>query len=333
MNRLQLKCFMVSTALHGLMAIALLVGMGLSATHHVPDDLPMLEVIPSRLIDEALAGGGDPRPPGPPPSQATPVKPAENTALPPVAQPPAAPESKPVSTPVITPPPKPKPAQPQNIIDQEEDKLPLPDSKPPKVQKPVVNSDEPTPETTKKDSAAKPKKSMELKRTTLAAVSGKSVKEEQAKEQQEAADRAAESARVAAVNAWRDQLGNAVGSIRRNLSSATTIEVGGGGVGGTGGEAYAGYGLVIRSIFDRAWRDPEEVEDLKLSVRTKIVIARSGKVLSTDIVQRSGNAAMDKSVQQALDRVRQVPAFPAESHDAERVFYINFNLKAKRSIG
>ena len=44
---------------------------------------------------------------------------------------------------------------------------------------------------------------------------------------------------------------------------------------------------------------------------------------------------MDKSVQNALDRVKRsgLPPFPQGARDDERTFTIEFNLQAKRQIG
>ena len=102
---------------------------------------------------------------------------------------------------------------------------------------------------------------------------------------------------------------------------------------GPGGEAYANYSQVVKSIYDRAWIDPEEVTDEQATVQVKLVVYRDGTIKSDWIVNRSGIPALDKSVQSALDRVREVPRFPEGAKESERVFIINFNLKAKRLTG
>ncbi len=116
--------------------------------------------------------------------------------------------------------------------------------------------------------------------------------------------------------------------INDNLSPGTTIEPL-----GPGGAAYANYSQVVKTIYDRAWIDPEDVSDDDATVQVKVIIARDGRVISDAIVKRSGVPALDKSIQNALDRVRQLPPFPEGAKEAERIFIINFNLKAKRLLG
>jgi TonB family protein len=137
----------------------------------------------------------------------------------------------------------------------------------------------------------------------------------------------------AAANAWRQSIDQSVQSLRASLSSSTTIEeFGTGGIGG--GEAYANYAQAIKSIYDAAWRDaPEDVVDDSLTTEVKVAIARDGRVISARIVTPSGNAALDRSVRRALDRVESVPPFPKGAKETERIYTIYFNLKAKRLLG
>ena len=116
--------------------------------------------------------------------------------------------------------------------------------------------------------------------------------------------------------------------INENLSRGTTIEPP-----GPGGEAYANYTQVVKTYYDQAWIDPEEVSEDATTVKVKVVIARDGAVIMDAIIKRSGIPALDKSVENALNRVRQLPPFPEGAKDAQRTFIINFNLKAKRLLG
>ena len=116
--------------------------------------------------------------------------------------------------------------------------------------------------------------------------------------------------------------------INENLSRGTTIEPP-----GPGGEAYANYTQVVKTYYDQAWIDPEEVSEDATTVKVKVVIARDGAVITDAILKRSGIPALDKSVENALNRVRQLPPFPEGAKDAQRTFIINFNLKAKRLLG
>jgi TonB family protein len=56
-------------------------------------------------------------------------------------------------------------------------------------------------------------------------------------------------------------------------------------------------------------------------------------VTSARIIQSSGNATVDRSVQATLDRVTFIAPFPEGAKEGERAYKINFNLKAKRLLG
>ena len=116
--------------------------------------------------------------------------------------------------------------------------------------------------------------------------------------------------------------------ISENLSAGTTIEPL-----GPGGPAYANYAQVVKTYYDRAWIDPEEVSENAATVKVRVVIARDGAVVSDSIITRSGVSSLDKSVENALRRVQQLPPFPEGAKEAQRTFIINFNLKAKRLLG
>src|SRR5439155_510685 len=90
--------------------------------------------------------------------------------------------------------------------------------------------------------------------------------------------------------------------INENLSRGTTIEPP-----GPGGEAYANYTQVVKTYYDQAWIDPEEVSEDATTVKVKVVIARDGSVITDAILKRSRIPALDKSVENALNRVRQLP--------------------------
>src|SRR5580765_4351524 len=61
MNRLQKKCFFASAALHLLPFVLLLVGPAFfSCSSTRTEDLPLLRMLPNKLIDEAASGGGAP---------------------------------------------------------------------------------------------------------------------------------------------------------------------------------------------------------------------------------------------------------------------------------
>src|SRR5437867_2630694 len=86
MNRVQKKCLVASLALHALLCAILLVGPAFLSSNHKGVDQPTLEVIPAKIVDSLLSGGGNPKanPPAaqrvvepPPPAQQTEPRPPE----------------------------------------------------------------------------------------------------------------------------------------------------------------------------------------------------------------------------------------------------------------
>ena len=115
MNRTQKKCFMASAGLHLLLLLVLIIGPALSFSSKAPTITP-IDFIPSKIIEGAMAGGGNPNANPPPPA-------------PPVQQPPA-PEQPPR---VEQPRELPQPTQVRRA-----DLNPEPTSKPPKREIKVV---------------------------------------------------------------------------------------------------------------------------------------------------------------------------------------------------
>ena len=75
MDRRQKKCLIASAALHGLLLLVLIVGPAfLVKETEVAKDMPILDVIPRKLIDEMMSGGGTP-PPQPKVPEPQPPKP------------------------------------------------------------------------------------------------------------------------------------------------------------------------------------------------------------------------------------------------------------------
>ncbi len=141
-------------------------------------------------------------------------------------------------------------------------------------------------------------------------------------EAQARADAAKRAARFAA----------ALQNLKEGLSSATTV-----GIIGPGGEAYAGYDIVLQSIYkaryDEALLAAGDIADGHSEAEASVTVERNGNVVSARLLNLSGNAALDKLVQRVLDRVTYIRPFPETSKDSQRVFTIVFDLKAKRAIG
>lgn len=292
MSRLQKKCLLGSALSHALLLVLLLIGPAFFVSKPKPaEDLPVLDYIPAKLIDEAFFGGGAPRATTPPP------------ANPPRTEPPAAR-------------PPPRKATPQSskpaATRQPEPPATKADPVPPKVAAPTTATRRPAP---------RPKPRIDFSNVVTRDDSGQLVSKTQ-REQAEAEARARQAAERQA------RLQSALQNLRANLSTDTEIQPL-----GAGGLAYANYAQAIKSIYQQAWQEPAEAASDRDEVEVEVLIARDGAVLSARITKKSGNPALDKSVRQALDRVRQVPPFPEGATDDKRSFNILFRLKANRLSG
>jgi TonB family protein len=155
-----------------------------------------------------------------------------------------------------------------------------------------------------------------------------------AKEKAEAAEREARAAAQKDAN-FRKELASKIdrssgAELSAGFKDGVKVEVG-----GPGGQAYAGYALFVREIYENAWQVMPDLANQDFAVTIEVTVSRTGRVLNHRIVNRSGNAAMDRSIQRAMDKVKAtgLPKFPDESTDGERTFSIPFNLKAKRLLG
>lgn len=313
MNRLQKKCTVASVLMHVVLLLALLVGPLFLMAEKRSNDLPILKVIPGHLVDDAMFGGGSPTAPPP----ATPA--VETPARPPA----------PLPTPVVIEPVKPAPAvetPPKPLVDPPKERnKPAPEPEPVVVKeqsvKPTVPKSKPT---IKVDTKITPRTPKEVADARTKAV------EEEAKAAERAQAKAAADARRKAIQNFASRLDGAESSLKANLSTGTTVEIQ-----GPGGAAYANYGQAIKSIYDAAWIAPTEASEAATGVRVEVVIARDGTVISDRILKRSGDSALDRSVQNALDRVSgsRLPAFPSGNTESRQTFIINFNLKEKLEAG
>lgn len=297
MNRLGKKCFIASCGLHLVLLLVVLFGAAFFTPEKKAPPVDNLTMIPSKLIDEALSGGG-----GNPKIAPSDAKIKGDTLDPVPAQP----------TPVkpIVEPPKPK------VIEQPKP----PEPKPQKVETPK-------PETTKTIPKDPPKTTAKPKAAPieLTPVNKSKTDRDKARKEAEAKARAAEKAA-------QDRLAGRIAKVREGMrqgfTSGTAVEVS-----GPGGEAYASYRSFVFAAYDNAWQIQPDFADDDSSVVARIVVHRTGRIISAQISERSGLPALDKSVQRALDAVRSLPQFPASTRDQERTFVIEFSLKAKRLVG
>jgi len=121
---------------------------------------------------------------------------------------------------------------------------------------------------------------------------------------------------------------NALQNLRHNLSSGTTIDLP-----GNSSVAYADYAAVVKSVYEQAWAPPDDAQNDDANVKVTVTIASDGTVISARILTPSGDPGLDASVQRTLDRVTVIAPFPEGVTEKERTYTINFNLKAKRSLG
>jgi TonB family protein len=214
---------------------------------------------------------------------------------------------------------------------------PAPPAAPPVVQPPLEKTVPPEPapkETVKEMKQPKPDtESLELSngRKHQVEVSTKVVTrspDAAAKARSDAEAKAGADARRRAAAA----VGRAVAGIEGGLSGSTTIELKGP---GGGGVPYANWKQAVNSVYQRAWNadvPPELTEDTP-PVKASVTIARDGTVLSADIIQRSGNAAVDQSVHATLNRVRYAAPLPDDAKEDQRTIIITFvSDKAKRLL-
>lgn len=299
MDRLQKKCLIATALLHGLLLLVTVVGTAFFTAKDKPSVEPahIIELIPlgAKVTDgPTRGGGGNPAPPTSAPEPVKEIKPAQ--------LPPPAPAAKPEPQKEVEPPKK---AEPKETVSE----IPVPKkevkSKP--VPKEVVK-----PATTRKFDISKP-----VVRNTRDKVA-----EATAEKAERAAQLHAQAQRLAAVK-------GALKNIGSKLSSPTTMDSM---PGQGGGEAAINYADLVLTKYDQAWFAPDEVDSNEAVVKAKVVIARSGNVVSAVIVRASGNPILDKSVRRALE-LRFIERFPSGSTDSQRTFIINFNLKSKRGIG
>ena len=299
MNRLQKKCLIATAGFHLLLILILVFGAAFFTSHPKPDETQLLDVIPANLIDAAFNSG---------------VKAAQPPAPTPVVQP--SPQPQPTPTPpqpkaVVAPtPPPPQPAP--TLVQKVEDFF---KPTPPKLSlddlKPVEPAEKP----------AKPKHEVKVDLTKQVVRNAPKVTD---------TSDADADAREAAKEAKRraKAIAAAARAIKDNASTATTVEMP-----GTGSVSYANYASVVKSVYERAWRTPDDAANDEANTRVSVTIGSDGTVISSHILDPSGDSGVDASVQRTLDNVNFVAPFPDGAKEKEKTFIINFNLKAKRMLG
>ena len=201
---------------------------------------------------------------------------------------------------------------------------------PPPVEKPIVKElpkqDEPKPVKADPDSLEPSKERKKMPEVSTTLVTRNKDKAEKTK----AEARAREEAKTLADARRRlaRQIGEAAENIGSEVSSSTSIVLPGP---GGGGLPYANFLQAVKSVYDRAWIAPNGAAEGDATVTVSVTIARNGKVISASIINPSGNTAVDRSVQAALDRVRYAAPLPDDAKEDQRTVDIRFNAKARRA--
>ncbi len=302
MNRLQKKCLIATVGFHLLLVLTILFGAAFFTSRPKPDETQLLTVIPANLIDAAFNSSVKAaQPPAPTPVVSPQPQP---TPAPPQPQPtPTPPQSKAeVAPPTPTPPTPTLVQRVEKLFTPETPKLPPDDTMP--VEKPT----KPQPH----------KINVDLTRQVVRSVP------------KETPDTSDADAREAAKEERRraKAIAAAARAIKDNASSATTVEMP-----GAGSVSYANYASVVKSVYEQAWTPPDDTSSDDANTKISVTIGSDGTVISSRILDASGDTRVDASVQRTLDRVTFIAPFPDGAKEKERTFIINFNLKAKRMLG
>lgn len=298
--RLQRRCLVTSLVVHGLLLALILVAPGFQKSR--PDllgALRPLELLPGELIDAAL-GMAPPPEPEPEPEPVEPVRQEPVMEPPPPVPPPKAtprPEV-PVVIPEVT---RPNVATPPRAKPAEKKPAPPVEKKAPPVEKKAPKLDfskaKAVPDTARK-SAAKVTPSEDSSRQRMAALA--------------------------------KQMAQRTGDLERSASGAVNVQLSAaGGGGGGGGSANA---LHVRNAYDAAWVLPVGVTDAGATAEVEVVLRGDGTVVSARVVRKSGVAALDRSVEAALKKVKQVRPFESFAKDEQVTYLIDFNQRSRRTF-
>ena len=180
------------------------------------------------------------------------------------------------------------------------------------VTPPTTTKTKPTPPKPKPVKITKPKPQIKvnLKPTIRRPDSSK------VKAQQEAAERARK-----AYAKRKETLNNSIKRLSSNLSGSTAVNA------PLGRLAAANYESLIRKKYMDATFHPGAINRDPV-VKVRLVIARSGNVLSAQIINNSGVTSWDRAVQKSLDRVKHIAPFPKSISGSKKTFTLNFNSRS-----
>ena len=119
---------------------------------------------------------------------------------------------------------------------------------------------------------------------------------------------------------------NAIKSMRNQLSAAINVNVA-----GANAAAFTSYANFVVGVYRRTWEPliPSGLARSRIA-KVSVTIRRDGRVLSTKIIHKTGDAALDRSVQLALERVKTIgKPFPLGSKDSQRTFTLDFTPRIR----
>lgn len=119
----------------------------------------------------------------------------------------------------------------------------------------------------------------------------------------------------------REALNRSLNKLDTKLSDRTAVNV------PLGRFASANYESLIRRKYMDATIHPGAISGDPV-VKVRLVIARSGRVLSASITGQSGVTSWDRAVQKTLDRVKFIKPFPESMKGAQQTFNLNFNSRS-----
>ena len=119
---------------------------------------------------------------------------------------------------------------------------------------------------------------------------------------------------------------NTIKSMRNQLSAAINVNVA-----GANAAAFTSYANFVVGVYRRTWEPliPSGLVRSRIA-KVSVTIRRDGRVLSKRIIRKTGDAALDRSVQRALDRVKTIgKSFPSGSKDSQRTFTLDFTPRIR----
>ena len=114
---------------------------------------------------------------------------------------------------------------------------------------------------------------------------------------------------------------NTINSLNSNLSGSSSVNA------PSRRLAPKNYESLIRRKYLDATSHPDAIKNNHV-VKVRVVIARSGNVLSAQIINNSGVTSWDRAVQKSLDRVKHIAPFPKSISGSKKTFTLNFNSRS-----